>query len=578
MLEQMPEIAYKRISLKAFAGINKTSASAPGEFADMLNMSNVDYPALTVRKPLKKTADINGICGFIVTQNDIYVLQSYAVVNPEPPPIKLKKYRFCRVVNGNAVEISGFGDIGYCKLSSFGAYILLFGERTKKYYNTKTGESGNIDKIYDNSETHRIKYSVCWEDGSDIGSYTRGASPPESIENGALWYNTSTKSLLQYSAASAGWISVVTPYIKLQDLDGDITNDFKLNDGIEFASNSSDLKEIARYNAISAIDYENKHIVLTGLVSQPEITMNAHIQLRREVPKMDYIFTHEGRLWGCNSENHEIYVSASGSFSNFIVFDGKSYDSWAATIASDGDFTGACSYGGYPYFFKKDKIYKIYGSMPSEYSIDERNAAGAEDGTLAEINGVLYYRANGNIYAYTGSSYPSVISKNIPEADFSGGAAAYKDSYLIGNYVYDTQKGLWSKSSIKITNACEFGNTTYLAQDDSVLAIGDTGDKIDIGIEHGYNWLFETAFIGTDLPDDKRIYGIRIRFSADAGTRFRVRVKANGGEWTTGYIHEGKTALKSAEVPITPLRCDYFQIRTEGQGGFKLQSISYNVR
>ena len=104
------------------------------------------------------------------------------------------------------------------------------------------------------------------------------------------------------------------------------------------------------------------------------------ITIKRTVPDMDFYTVSENRLWGCSSKNHEIYASKLGSFRNFNCFDGVSSDSCAATIASDGDFTGAITYLGYVMFWKENAVYKVYGNRPSNFQIVEGMLRGVAKG------------------------------------------------------------------------------------------------------------------------------------------------------------------------------------------------------
>ena len=86
------------------------------------------------------------------------------------------------------------------------------------------------------------------------------------------------------------------------------------------------------------------------------------VTVKRAVPDMDFLCENENRLWGCKGDT--IYACKLGDIFNWNVFDGVATDSYAADVASTGDFTACASYLGYPCFFKEEHIYKVYGDRP----------------------------------------------------------------------------------------------------------------------------------------------------------------------------------------------------------------------
>ena len=75
---------------------------------------------------------------------------------------------------------------------------------------------------------------------------------------------------------------------------------------------------------------------------------------------------------------------------------GISTDSYAMTVCSGGDFTGACSHLGYVLFFKEDVIHRIYGTKPANYQLTNVESRGVEKGSeksLVIVNETLYYKS-----------------------------------------------------------------------------------------------------------------------------------------------------------------------------------------
>ena len=111
------------------------------------------------------------------------------------------------------------------------------------------------------------------------------------------------------------------------------------------------------------IDKTDNAITIPGIyrnaVDDDEDYSELELTIERKVPDMEYITECNNRLWGCSKDGHEIYASKLGDVKNWNCFRGNSMDSWAATIGSDGKFTGAITFLGYPMFFKEDSLIKI---------------------------------------------------------------------------------------------------------------------------------------------------------------------------------------------------------------------------
>ena len=63
---------------------------------------------------------------------------------------------------------------------------------------------------------------------------------------------------------------------------------------------------------------------------------------------------------------------------NWYSYLGTAADSYAATVGSDGEFTGCTAYGGQVLFFKEDCIHKVYGSYPANYQINTQRCRGVQ--------------------------------------------------------------------------------------------------------------------------------------------------------------------------------------------------------
>lgn len=93
---------------------------------------------------------------------------------------------------------------------------------------------------------------------------------------------------------------------------------------------------------------------------------------------------------------NEIYSIEARCFKNWNSFAGISSDSYAVSLGSEGAFTGAVNYLGYPTFFRENYIHKIYGSTPSQFQLRTVRAAGVQSGcgdSIADVSGTLFYKS-----------------------------------------------------------------------------------------------------------------------------------------------------------------------------------------
>ena len=135
--------------------------------------------------------------------------------------------------------------------------------------------------------------------------------------------------------------------------------------------------------------------------------------IERRVPDLDYICESDNRIWGCSNADNTIYASALGDPTNFFDYSGESTDSYAVAVGSPERFTACCRYGGGVLFFKENKIHKILGSYPAEYTLYSYDVEGVQEGchkSLQIINELLYYKGIHGVFTYNGT--PRLISAN----------------------------------------------------------------------------------------------------------------------------------------------------------------------
>jgi hypothetical protein len=582
-LPTLIELDSTRDMIDVFRGYNHNLRIGEGEFYDMENLTSSNYPVLSPRGRRGVYTAPSNPQGLIAKDSLCYVDGQDFVIN---------EYR---------VEMGLSTEAEDCPktLVSMGAYVIILPD--KKWINTthKDGdptafEHGEIEASVTTAST--VTFEMCRVDGSAYTDALVSSEEPEDPENLAFWIDTSTTphTLKQYSATSAMWVAIATTYVKISS--AGIGKAFEVNDGV--AISGIENKQLSDLNNTMIIwDKGDDYIVVTGVLDTIA-TQDADkpITIKRQMPNMDFIVESENRLWGCrygvavNGEVvNEIYASKLGDFKNWNCFMGISTDSYAATVGTDGQFTGAIAHLGYPIFFKENCMHKVYGNYPANYQITTTTCRGVQKGShksLAIVNEVLYYKSRTGICAYDGS-LPQEISYALGEVPYSGAVACnHGNKYYISMhddsannwhlFVYDTAKGLWHREdNTRVETFCSCREELYFIdhKDRKIKTVFGSGDKDLSKVE----WKAETGVMGTDDPDKKYISRLNVRMSLDIGTRVFIYIQYDSSEkWEYLFTMDG-TTLRSFTVPIRPKRCDHMRLRIEGYGDAKIYSITKTI-
>ena len=408
-----------------------------------------------------------------------------------------------------------------------------------------------------------------WFDASDDGVHYMEAEYTAQcvIQNGTIWGES----------AEANTI--------LSEEDDWETRGFKVGDAVSISGATkhpeNDLTIIIReLDGKEMRFYENSFTIEEG---GDEETLT----VKRTVPDLDFVFENENRLWGCRGST--IYCSKLGDPTNWNVFDGLSTDSWTAEVGSGGSFTGACSYLGYPMFFKEDQIYKVYGEKVSAYQVMKSASMGVEKGSgqsLAIAGETLFYLSRTGFMAYTGG-VPKNIHWPFGEQKFrnavagSDGVKYYVSAQTEGGYelwVYDTRYGAWHREDE--TQAAGFawdGQLYCLDADGTVWFNADAGDvpegaepeeAVSSMVEFG-----DFTGSGGGQPNKKGTGKLQLRVELGEGAEILILMRFDGGEWMEIKRLQNSAGKRSYYLPIIPRRSDHYRIRIEGTGEWTLNSL-----
>lgn len=599
------ETQSSQSTIDVFGGLNHNIKISENEFYDMRNMSSDNFPVLSPRgrRGLYEypTDDVHKINGIIAKDTLCYV-------------DKTKLY-----INDVLVEDFELED-SKKTLVGMGAYIIIMPD--KKYVNTKDlSDKGNIEATFTTEGT--VTYTMCKMDGEEYGNITVSPTQPSNPQNLALWIDTSQTPhiLKQYSKATDTWTDVATTYIKISAKN--IAKDFKQYDGVKITGIDESIEQLkdleGQTSALIDVhrdedgDGDGDYIVVVGLLDQVA-TQTAPLTLVRQMPIMDFIIESGNRLWGCryglNNNGdvvNEIYASKLGDFKNWNTYMGISTDSYTASCGTDGEWTGAITYSGYPLFFKENYLHKVYGSYPANYQIQVTECRGVQKGSgksLAILNEDLMYKSRYGICKYDGSLPVDVSTQfggiNYSETETEDGltigavAGTSGKKYYISMkseadhkwhlLVYDSEYGLWHKEDeTRVDGFASIGSEMYYIdhKDHQIKSIFGSGIKESEMVD----WMVETGVVGTStsaskstaLPGKKYVSNMIVRMSLDidSSAMFYIQYDSSG-EWEHLSTFSG-TSLRSFVAPIRPKRCDHFRLRIVGYGEAKIFSITKSI-
>ncbi len=562
-LPQLNAIRQKQGGTTAFSGLNHNLRIKDSEFFAMENMSSTLLPVMCSREKRRKNRNLE-------SPNGIFAHEKLCWVDGV-------NFYF----DGNVVGTVNNSPKQFVRM---GAYVLIFPD--KAYYNTHTGEFGQLDATVTTSGTVTAK--LCRIDGELYGAHTTSATEPKNPADKDLWLDTSVSPnvLRQYFESTGTWTSIPTVYTRIDA--ADIGKQFAQHDGVQISGFNNN----ALNGTFYLVDAGDDYIVVVALITAP-VTQTAAVTVARQVPDMDFLVEHDNRIWGCSSEKHEIYASALGDPKNWNQFMGLSGDSYAVTVGSTGAFTGAASHMGMVLFFKEDCIHQILGNKPANFQLDTTNCRGVAVGSeksLCRVNETLFYMSREDVCAFN-SSLPMNISDALGHEKFRNGVGGvlggrYYLSLADSNdarhlFVYDTKLGVWMREDNAQANSfATLGEELYMLTDNGDLwsmTGGSAYDAAGAADEGSVPWMLETGDIGLDSPANQYVSSVQLHAECAPECRITVSIQHNGnGRWKQ-VLSYSPPERRSFTIPVTPERARIIRIRITGEGFFRLYALTMRI-
>lgn len=535
------EITGGTESAVKFGGIDRSNGTPLGYWQELYGMDFTAFPALKTVKPFSYKALADGITGYIIKNGEIVYTKADGIY-----------------ISGvkTAVNLSA----GEKQLVSLGAYILIMPDEVlvntadtpvSVRYTAKPALSGTLFE-YNQNQTrptvsiYKLLYLDVPEESVALSSYSVGDMVRIDYEYGGK------KQYLSALISSVGK--------ERYSMSGCVSINF---DTSAYSDNYYFYTEKRKMDRFRVSNIKN------AVISCP-------------IPKMDFITEHNNRLWGCSSANREIYCSKLGSATEWGSYDGISTDAWAATVGSDGDFTGVCVYGGGVLFFKENVVHIVYGTRASNFTLSTVKLRGVQkgsDGSLCISDGLLYYKAPEGIFSFNGSASVRIDAKlgdDITDTAVMTANGRYVVMCAADKtvYYYDKRYSAWyTRRLADVISAHEINGRLYAVTRDSnkkmrlVTLVGNDSGYTDSDRS-------EFSAVSGELGRGSifRIYK-KLRMSLyhkkqDGETlELSAYISTDGGEWRKVYELWGEkgNGEEIAVAPVIPLRSRKIRIKICGE-------------
>ena len=582
--------------LGVFAGYNHNLRIKDGEFYDMQNLSADNYPVLSIRpkraviEELTEPAGIFGCKRIVyVEKNQLYYDQTFVC--------ELKE------------KYSGYER----KFAMIGAFLCVFPD--KIMYNTYSGETEEME----NTVTTNVQpiLTLCKLDETEFtdANTATGNEEPDKTKY-KYWIDTGKEPVVlkMWSGNTSEWIPVGTTYVKIAA--PGIGKGFKEYDAVAFSGvdkneNVYNDYDFNQSNILYKADEDS--VVVVGFINKTFVNSKV-ITLERKVPDMDFVAEMDNRVWGCSSEKHEIYGCKQGDPKNWYCYMGLASDSYAATIGTDGDFTGGINYRGTVYFFKDNGVHAVHGTKPSNFQIGWKTMRGVQKGSeksLAILNEYLFFKSRDGVCMFDGSMSENISEVFGKENYYDAVAGVYLNKYYISMrneeyqysmFVYDNKKNLWMREDDTIAKGFAYANGgLYLINQNNILQVINKecvykaifpwdkslrecyrypdeefypGYIITGTVEDDIEWSATTGEFGLDTPGSKYIKRFILRIMLDTNAVCKVEAMYDSSDVWEPVMEYHCTSKRSIKIPLKVRRCDHMRLRFSGHGEMQIYSIA----
>lgn len=604
----LPQLDAQKTSQQVtnvFRGYHNAKEIEEGEFLEIENFAGDDYPMLASRKlrgepTAEELTTIDPATG-LITKDELYFIRGG----------KLLKYSPSRRSVSLVTDAKTFEGEDERTFVSMGAYLLVFPD--KWYINTmETEDCGDIEAKVEiaASVSAPVTFTICSRTGDEYGNVP--TVKPVNPQSGDFWIDISGSPhlLKMWNAVDQTWVTVPTVYTKISH--PGIGAKFKEMDGVKISgivyggSTPGVADQYRELNGTKVLYVcKQDYIVIVGMIDENTTQISGTVSVSRGMPDMDFVCESQNRLWGCKygiidgKPINELYCCKLGDFRNWNSFLGISTDSWAASIGSDGPWTGAITYNRYPTFFKENCMHRISISATGAHQVVETKLPGVQrdcSRSLAIVGSTLYYKGISGIYAYDGSP-PVLVSQPLGDGQYyRASAGSLADKYYISMsdtpaesddrnfrlYIYDTSRNIWyiedgTTKYPSLFAECDgelYFTKRHMVGDTECLRLyGETG-LYEAPESKAISWFARSGLIGYETVEQKYVSRFSVRMILPRGSRMNVYIMYDSdGKWhSCGHIVG--TGTRTFMLPVRPRRCDHFRIGIAGTGSVKIYSFA----
>ena len=602
-----------RTLLRAFGGLNETYSCTEAEYSSGRNFSARNYPALSTRSPRRRLRTVAAMNGMYHLNGLLVVSGRDLIYNPDETP---QKASFV----WNAVSDSRKTMVG------MGTKVLIFPDKVA--FDTKDLSVTNLGAEW-KLGSRTVTLTPCDAAGKTYTVTRRGTKEPEDPDDGTLFLKLndqkepySSENILEiYSAASGNWSTIELNYCKLE-AEG-IGKDFAVWDTVTLSGMSGaeeHLKGLDGDHILYAkgddwlqIELDPGGKLFYGVMNKTADTINwigidgmgaarkddkRELVLERRVPDLDFLTECDNRVWGCAKKENVIYGCKLGDPTNWFSYRGIAEDSYAVTVGSDGEFTGAATCMGYALFFKENTLHKLYGSKPSDFQLSSircRGVARNAARSLCVLNETLYYLSPDGVMEWDGS-LPAKVSDKLDTSRLANVQSAVGGA-LDGRYylhierddgteqekrllVYDTERRLWQEEDVCSYEMTSTGGQLYLWDGEALWAADPSREsdwKNTSGVEEKIAFELVTGEIGLDGAEDRYLSRLTLRMEAECDSTVELEVSYDSGPWEPVETWNLSGLQKNFDVSFAPRRCGTLRLRLHGEGQITLRSLARTV-
>ena len=486
-MPELPNIRYNSnftySKMSTFGGIERKD---PGEEASMyeaLNVSNINYPALSTRLGFARVAMKDSSNNDITISEDI--IASSSLDGDGILLVGTTKYWFYSYSQGYWTQgtlpetISGKQRIFAYKWGYDGGTY----SPTRQDYNThykyyvyvvlpaKIAISHWTEETYGNNAIHHITVGSLKRVSAN---YIHTYAPDYVMHNNDtpafdVSFTTPSESVLTLPS-SFGLMAVIPGVSYVVEKYNRVMQETTTTCANAVIAISATDTDRAAYNSsvyYDTIAFDNPEAAFAPSPVFITDSIDFNVDIKPNYPKyVEGAFAVNNRIWayGRSSKNgpvDTIYASGLGVTGSFDV-DGTDYGGWSVKLVLGEDITAGICYAGHPVFFTERHIITAYGDYPSNFGLSYTSANGVakeSPDSLCVCGGYLYYLSEAGVMRY-GGNMPQKISEGLTLRNLTNGVGCtdgvnyylYAEflnrrttSYKGVLYSYDTEHGTWQK-------------------------------------------------------------------------------------------------------------------------------------